>query len=299
VVRLALGIGEYSGRWSGLIFHDSNVGVDANSASSVQHSRIEFAQVALYAQDDIMDRNAIRDEDALRIISNRINYNLIGISLDGYSPVVANNIIQFTTSDLTFDNLNFGGGTPRTTACSLPAGTRFQMGHTGPGIFICKRKLSTLVAVDPLFYKNTISDNPMAGLWVQQPGVGVSYGTASSYNRPKPLFGRYLPPIETAHEFSNIGKNWFGRNGTSDIPFNIVYNVQESPADQGVASLNHAADMPAFANYWETTSYLELLGTLRDGRLISTLGEVVLEGPDDIIMMGLPSEVEDSTLLYE
>jgi len=296
--RMFLGVGENSGRWAGIYFHNSDPGTGPTSASNVQHSRIEFAEVGIYAQDDEFDQSNIRNENALRVLDNTIERCFIGLSLDGYSPVVATNDIRNTAINVPFGNRNFGGATPHSAPCSLNTSQRFPIGETGVGVYITKRRLSSQIQVDPLFFNNRITGNAQAGVWIQQPGVSTSFGTASVFNQPKPLFGRLQAPVETAHEFSNSGQNGFASNGFAGDPRNFVYNVREVPNDNGDASFTDPSDMGASGNGWEDPDTQDILASISDGRGLigsSDRGEIIIE-----TFQGFnPSSVEGSTELYE
>ncbi|NUN98186.1 MAG: hypothetical protein HUU16_18645, partial [Candidatus Omnitrophica bacterium] len=272
--------GNRTGRWGGIYFSDSDVGGSSATASRIQFARVEFAEVGIYAQDRTLDRNLVRDENALRIVSSILERNLIGLSIDGFSPVVANNIIRYSKRDPSFDARSFNNTTPRTTACNLTSAQRFPVGASGAGVFVTKRRSSSSVATDPLFFQNQITDNELVGAQVQQNGVAVSYGTPTTFNRPKPRFGRAVAPIDSAHEFQNVGQNQFTNNGPSMLAaLNVIYNVRESPADNGVGSLDHPADMPAQNNDWGTPDPNEINQSIRDGLdEFNDLGEVIF-GP--------------------
>lgn len=284
-----------TGRWAGLLFNDPDVGSGASTASEIRYSRIEFAEVGIYVQDRQGNQTNVRDENAVRIIGNEIERNLIGISIDACSPLVASNRIRFSDQDIVaFDGRNFGGNTPRSTACGLSASQRFPVGSSGVGVYITKRKLSS-VPTDPLFTLNTITGNQRSGLEVQQPGVpnlqGTVFGTASSLNRPKPLFGRIVQPIAQAHEYFDSGLNVFLDNGS----FEIEYYLRETVNDFGAANLTDISDMAAQSNIWGTADLDAIGARIRDGKDIGDLGEVILTSPIAL----RPSSVEDSVRLYE
>ncbi|MCA9440569.1 MAG: hypothetical protein KC964_07170, partial [Candidatus Omnitrophica bacterium] len=291
--------GEATGRWGGLWFNDSDVGSSSAEASSVSYSRVEFAEVGVYALDDELDSDNVRNENALRIVGSLFANNLVGISIDGMSPLVARSTITRSTPSESFDNRNFGGNNPLTNPCGLTATRRFPIGRSGTGVYITSRTQSFSVDVSPLFWGNVISRNVGNGVQIQQPGVGVSFGSPSLNNQPRPLFGRTVPPLVTAHEYSNFGYNSIFGNGTGGISEetyqNFVYNVEETPPDFGEADPNHDADLSAELNYWGDADDIAFEQDIRDGKDLANQGEVIT----DPFLAVQPSEVKDSTELYE
>ncbi|MCA9425438.1 MAG: hypothetical protein KC994_10220, partial [Candidatus Omnitrophica bacterium] len=291
--------GEATGRWGGLWFNNPDVGSSSAEASSVSYSRVEFAEVGVYALDDELDSDNVRDENALRIVGSLFANNLVGISIDGMSPLVARSTITRSTPSESFDNRNFGGNNPLTNPCGLTATRRFPIGRSGTGVYITSRTQSFSVDVSPLFWGNVISRNVGNGVQIQQPGVGVSFGSPSLNNQPRPLFGRTVPPLVTAHEYSNFGYNSIFDNGTGGISEetyqNFVYNVEETPPDFGEADPNHDADLSAELNYWGDADDIAFEQDIRDGKDLANQGEVIT----DPFLAVQPSEVKDSTELYE
>lgn len=291
--------GPGTGRWGGVYFNDPDVGSSSAEASSVSYSRVEFAEVGVYAQDTELNSNNIRNENALRIVGTLFTHNLIGISIDGMSPLVARSTITRSTPSEDFDARNFNGNTPRNTPCGLAPNARFPIGQSGTGVYITARRGNFQVDVSPLFWGNTVVGNVGNGVQVQQPGVGVTFGSPNLNNQPRPLFGRADPPVETAHEYSNVGYNSFFGNGTGGASTetfqNFVYNVEEVPADFGEADPNHDQDLSAELNYWGNSLLGALESDVRDGKDLANLGEVITRS----YLFAFPSSVEGSTELYE
>lgn len=291
--------GPGTGRWGGVYFNNPDVGSSSAEASSVSYSRVEFAEVGVYAQDTELNSNNIRNENALRIVGTLFTHNLIGISIDGMSPLVARSTITRSTPSEDFDERSFGGNTPLRSPCSLASNSRFPIGQSGTGVYITARRGNFQVDVSPLFWGNTVVGNVGNGVQIQQPGVGVPFGNPTTDNQPRPLFGRADPPVETAHEYSNVGYNSFFGNGTGGASTetfqNFVYNVEEVPADFGEADPNHDEDLSAEMNYWGNSLLGALESDVRDGKDLANLGEVITRS----YLFAFPSSVEGSTELYE
>jgi hypothetical protein len=293
------------GRWGGIWFGDSEIGNGPDTASSIQHSVVEFAEAGVYDMDDVLSTSSPRDEDHLRIVNNEFYGNLIGISIDGPSPLVARNSIRYCAVEAAFDNRIFGGSngaTPFVNPCTLNRLTRrFVVGDSGTGVFITKRDPGPLSSnptqTEPLFYSNRISDNAKAGVIVQQPGLEGFPGTSTDSRVPKPLFGSVKIPAKTAHEFTNSGRNNFFNNGIPGLRKNFIYRVEEFPNDAGVASIDHERDIEAQFCYWGEQTTAGILSTLIDGRGTGSTdyGEVVVE---NAVATELTS-VEGSTDLYK
>ncbi len=291
--------GEGTGRWGGIYFNEPDVGSSSAEASSVSYSQVEYAEVGVYALDTELSSDNIRNENALRIVGSHFTHNLIGLSIDGMSPLIARNTISKSTPDSSFDARNFGGNTPISNPCGLAASRRFAIGSSGTGVYITARRGSFAVDVSPLFWGNTITRNVGNGVQVQQPGVGVSFGSPTINNQPRPLFGRTSPPIATAHEYSNFGFNSIFANGTGGITEetyqNFVYNIEETPPDFGDADPNQDGDLSAEMNYWGNSDEVSFEDDIRDGKDLANQGEVYTV-PHLFIR---PSEVEGSTELYD
>jgi hypothetical protein len=286
-----------TGRWGGIYFSNSDIGSSSAQASSIEYSRIELAEVGVYCQTKGLMEGPVYDENALRIIRNVFQGNLIGISIDGFSPVVAYNTIRDCTFEDSFDDRNFNGSSAWLSACDLDRTTdRFPIGNSGTGVYITKREAFSDNVVEPLFFVNSIYDNLGNGVQIQQPGVGGFVGQVDPNNRPKPLFGG--GDYVVAHEIPNLGKNNFFNNGGAleDLRYqNFVYNVEESPSDFGEANPDHEADIVADLNYWGSDREVTLELDIRDGKDLANLGEVVTSN----FIQSVYSSVEKSTELYK
>ena len=237
----------------------------------------------------------------LRIIRNVFQGNLMGISIDGFSPVVAYNTIRDCTFEDSFDDRDLFWSRLWDSACeSFPdRRTLPDREQRHGGFHYQARGCSAAEDVKPrgpLFFCNSIYDNLGNGVHVQQPGVGVDFGVPNDGNRPKALFGggEYV----LAHEIPNLGKNNIFNNGGAleDLRYqNFVYNVEETPADFGEANPDHEADIVADLNYWgsDRASTIEL--DIRDGKDIAGMGEVVTSN----FISSVYSSVEKSTELYK